>query len=381
MSKGFSTLFMVMFVGAVSLSVVFSLALVSSSSIRVSNTFLSSFRAKALSNACAEQGLMQIRNDTNFVGTGSLTLGGQGCTYTVLNTGGNTREIQASSAVNLAARKMKVIVSDIFPKIIISSWKEISDFSDISCACSDWTDVSCGNLSCTDDQMYQERTCNTAGCDLEQRCLSGHVSCQSAIIAFWNLDENNGTTVNDSINNNNGTIVGAVWSDDAILNSSLSFDGIDDNVNIPNNSVFDIAQNITVMSWVKASENKTARIIQKGDWDGWGIYQDLWAGWKVSIYTQENIGYSLDWNSSRPVLGQWYHLAYTYDGNTLKLYVDGVLKNSLSISGNLKINTRPISFGSDNGSQKFFHGLVDEVYLYNRTLSATEIQNYYNQNK
>lgn len=128
MNKGFATLFAVIIVGSVTLTLVFTLAIITLSSSRTTSAFSSSFRAKSVTNACAEQALMEIRNNTNYVGTGSLTLGGQGCTYTVINTGGNSREIQAISTINVFARKLKVTISEISPKIIISSWKEVSDF-------------------------------------------------------------------------------------------------------------------------------------------------------------------------------------------------------------------------------------------------------------
>ena len=75
-----------------------------------------------------EEIFSKIRNNTNYEGTGSLTLGGQGCSFTVINTGGSTREVQAVSTINIFTRKVKVIVSEISPKIIISSWEEVSDF-------------------------------------------------------------------------------------------------------------------------------------------------------------------------------------------------------------------------------------------------------------
>ena len=128
MKKGFSTLFAVIVVGAVTLTVIFSLATVSLSSSRIANAFSSAFRAKSLANACAEQGLMEIRKDANFSGTHSLTIAGQGCSYAVINNGGEGREIQSMSTVNIFTRKVKVQISQIFPKITIDSWKEVGDF-------------------------------------------------------------------------------------------------------------------------------------------------------------------------------------------------------------------------------------------------------------
>jgi len=75
---------------------------------------------------------------------------------------------------------------------------------------------------------------------------------------------------------------------------------------------------------------------------------------------------------------EWYHIAVTYDGAVLKLYVNGQLNNSRNVSGTLNLNSRPASIGSDNGAQKFFNGLIDEVKFFNAALTQTEIQAAYN---
>jgi len=68
----------------------------------------------------------------------------------------------------------------------------------------------------------------------------------------------------------------------------------------------------------------------------------------------------------------------TYNGASIKLYINGQLNNTIDATGDLKINTRNVSIGSDNGAQKFFNGLIDEVKLFNSALSQTEIQAIYN---
>jgi len=79
-------------------------------------------------------------------------------------------------------------------------------------------------------------------------------------------------------------------------------------------------------------------------------------------------------------MNQWYHIALTYDGSILKMYVNGQLQNSLAVTGQLKVNTRDLSIGSDNGAQKFFNGDIDECLFFDRALSQTEIQaNFYEQ--
>jgi LruC domain-containing protein len=162
-------------------------------------------------------------------------------------------------------------------------------------------------------------------------------------------------------------------------NSALSFNGVNSNITIPNASNLNLTNTITLMAWVKTLENKTAKIVQKGDWDGYGLGIDKWNGWFGHIMFQDGNKVSLKWQEGTPLLDEWYNLVLTYDGQTLKFYVNGLLKNSEQVEGLMKVNSRSFSIGSDNGRQKFFNGSIDEVYLYGTALSADEILNYYQQ--
>jgi hypothetical protein len=70
---------------------------------------------------------------------------------------------------------------------------------------------------------------------------------------------------------------------------------------------------------------------------------------------------------------QWTHLAGTYDGAQLRLYLDGVQVASQARTGTLEVNARPLRIGGNSYVGESFPGLVDEVRMYNRALSPTEI--------
>lgn len=113
---------------AVALTTVLSLSLAVLSYSRISASFSASFKAKALAEACLEQALMEVRRDTNYSGTTVFSLDGNSCTYMVINTGGDTREVRAEASFGGATRKIKAGVSDLYPKILLSSWEEVADF-------------------------------------------------------------------------------------------------------------------------------------------------------------------------------------------------------------------------------------------------------------
>jgi LruC domain-containing protein len=195
-------------------------------------------------------------------------------------------------------------------------------------------------------------------------------------ISSWHLDEGIGNEVKDSESNNDGILSNASWVN-GINNSGLGFNGENSNINIPNSDNLNVSQAVTIMAWAKSAENKTAKIAQKGDWDGYGLGFDKWNGWFSHLKFIDGSTSTLNWNDGLPLTNEWYHLAMTYDGSQSKLYVNGVLKNSQNKTGLLFRNNRPFNIGSDNAEQKFFNGCIDEVLLYSSALTAEEISEYY----
>jgi hypothetical protein len=73
-------------------------------------------------------------------------------------------------------------------------------------------------------------------------------------------------------------------------------------------------------------------------------------------------------------MNAWSHLASTYNGSTLRLYVNGVLVSSTAMSGSLAASSGVLRIGGNGVWPEWFAGLIDEVRVYNRALSAAEIQ-------
>lgn len=127
-NKGYITLVSVLVVGAVGVAIATSLILLGLGSTRSSFANEQSEQAKALANACAEEGLQQIHDAASYTGTGNLTFGQGTCTYTVTSQGGQNRTIAASGSVGTIIRKVNVIINTISPAIQVVSWGEVADF-------------------------------------------------------------------------------------------------------------------------------------------------------------------------------------------------------------------------------------------------------------
>lgn len=124
--NGYVALIAVLVTGAVALAVALALLTGGTDSQRATLVEQQSAQARNLAKSCAEEALVQIRSNTGFTGTGTLSLGQGSCTYTVTNAGGNNRTISTSGVVNNTTRRVNVSVTITSLSISITSWQEVS---------------------------------------------------------------------------------------------------------------------------------------------------------------------------------------------------------------------------------------------------------------
>jgi len=186
-----------------------------------------------------------------------------------------------------------------------------------------------------------------------------------------------------SLYGNHGTIYGASWVDGQI-GKALSFDGIDDYVNVPDSLSQRFPNGITVLIWVKANVNNVdmvpiAKVFASTEISfyfttGEGMYAGLYNVPQLQLYLLD---------AFTGIVGSWLHYAMTYDNSILKIYRDGVLRNSVNAVGTVANITQPITIGRYfvDGAPTAWNGSIDEVRIYNRALTAQEILNLYNEGK
>lgn len=128
--KGYIALLAVLIIGAASLAISLALLTAGADSQRSTLVTQQSAQARNLASSCVEEALQQMHDDTSFTGTDTISFGQGSCTYTVTNTGGTARTIDAagtSGAVNSVVRKLKVYVTISASSLSITSWQEVSD--------------------------------------------------------------------------------------------------------------------------------------------------------------------------------------------------------------------------------------------------------------
>ncbi len=190
------------------------------------------------------------------------------------------------------------------------------------------------------------------------------------------FDENSGTAANDSSDcNNDGSIVGASWIAGQ-SGSALSFNGTGNYVNVPHSDSLNLNSQMTISAWispVQPNDGNVRYIVFKNDL--WGVAKRS----EGTLYAYTNIGGTerfLD-TGYVPQEGLWTHVAYTFDGNTMRFYADGQLQAQASYSGAIATSPNPVYVGMHN-SQWYWNGGIDSVKIFSRALSAAEVLAEYN---
>ena len=195
------------------------------------------------------------------------------------------------------------------------------------------------------------------------------------LLAYWTFDEGSGTTAYDtSGNNNTGTVANAVWID-GMVGPALLFDG-GEFVTVPNSASLNPVVGITVSAWIYPPDSwsQTPRILQKGLSDNqYRLFCDTSLKFDLFGVTNGTVATSL------PAPGSWHHIAGTYDGSVLAIYVDGQLAAQQSASGPIAITTDPLNIASKPSGTIFtrFNGNIDDVRIYGSALPADQIAQLY----
>jgi hypothetical protein len=214
--------------------------------------------------------------------------------------------------------------------------------------------------------------------NIEEACQAVEIA-NDPLVHWWKFDETSGTTAHDSVSNKDGALTNMDPLTDWIegkINGALDFDGINDYVAL---GAIDALKSgaVTISAWIKT--NDVGR-----------TYSPILTQWYYDV--QGDHGYYLCLNGNRPTfylhnvaaisgeivnVGDWYHLAGTYNSKKLNIYVNGVLKgpNSSQDVDDKTGADRNAYIGSDGVSfdDNHFYGSIDDVRVYTWGVDVDEI--------
>ncbi|MGH9844866.1 MAG: LamG-like jellyroll fold domain-containing protein [Blastocatellia bacterium] len=201
----------------------------------------------------------------------------------------------------------------------------------------------------------------------------------TGLVGHWKLDETSGTTAADSSGNGlTGTLTnGPSWVAGKVGNG-LSFDGVNDYVNLGNPTHLRFTDAITLSAWVKIDTfTNSGRIITKGGQPGsrgWALTVE--SGGYANFQIAKDTSTLISVISGALATGQWIHLAGVYEpGVALRIYVNGALvaSNTTSIPSAQFNSALNVNIGRRPSNATYFDGTIDEVRTYNRALSAADV--------
>ena len=198
------------------------------------------------------------------------------------------------------------------------------------------------------------------------------------LAAYWKFDEGSGTTAYDSSGNgNNGSFVGDPKWVPGKLGGALEFNG-DDYLNCGNGPSLQIQDEITITFWfqVKAFSNNWEAFLAKSD-SAYRASRSATTGNATHMGASgSSVGGGNGWFDATVVItdGQWHHWAGVYDGTEARIYIDGELDTASPGTGQINLTSSDLYIGENSGATgRFLHGLLDEVRIYSRALTDTEI--------
>ena len=253
-----------------------------------------------------------------------------------------------------------------------------SNFTQIAAPAGTGTSYKDTSVSASTSYSYRVRATDTAG-DLSAYSNTATATTPAAstgLVAAYGFNEGSGTTVSDaSGNGNNGTITNATWVTTGKYGDALKFNGSSALVTIPDAASLHLSTGMTLEAWVNPSTvNANWRdVIYKAN-DNFYLEATSSNGSVPDGGMIAGGSYADASGTTALPLNTWSYLTETYDGSTLRLYVNGTQVASTAHTGTIATSTNPLQIGGDSVYGQFFAGLIDEVRIYNVALTAAQIQ-------
>tara|TARA_Y100000310_G_C20694681_1_gene824705 strand:+ start:1324 stop:2733 length:1410 start_codon:yes stop_codon:yes gene_type:complete len=212
---------------------------------------------------------------------------------------------------------------------------------------------------------------NTSTNDFEDSDL------RDELVSYYKFSGN----ANDSLGLNDGTVDGATLTASGLIGSAYDYNGTDNKIDIDGSVLQNISGSVSVSAWFKGgTQGETyATLMQRGDWNAgaFGIRLKATALFEVNELTPNNADTGSDYSDNN-----WHHVVGTVDaaGSLISIYMDGSLSTQNAITnGSLGTDIgEDTTLGSRSVSDRWYDGIIDEVGIWNRALTSTEVTTLFN---
>jgi hypothetical protein len=201
--------------------------------------------------------------------------------------------------------------------------------------------------------------------------------------ARWKLDETGGANAADTGGRSlTGSVKGTPQWASGKTGGALEFDGKETLVNCGDAAAFNFRDGMTVAAWIKVRklDKEWQAVVTKGD-TAWRFHRQSATG-NLEFHCDGLT--PLEQNKTTVAIkrsltdDQWHHVAATYDGKRMAIYLDGTLQDSAKVAGQIATNSHPVMLGENAEKPgRLFNGWMDDVRLYSYGLSDEEVRALY----
>ncbi len=208
-------------------------------------------------------------------------------------------------------------------------------------------------------------------------------STDAGLVGHWTLDNtSDGTAADSSGLGNEGIVQGNPQAVVGPSGNALQFNGSSDLIQVNDAPTLDSTDQITIATWIRPETNGTQYAIKKGQYDKTdGFELSLSTNGHYFVRFNQATGgnsHRLDSTATYPTDGNtWVHLVATYDGSTIKIYINGVLDATKNSTFSIGANNLALGIGAQDDGLRPLDGALDDVRIYSRSLSDIEVQALY----
>ncbi len=269
-----------------------------------------------------------------------------------------------------------------------------------------------GTFTTSTGTILQPRNASNA-LDLGSNSL-GNLTIDNGLVGHWKLDDRGGTLMRDSSRyRNNGTLNGTaplMWSGANLSSrlqfynpSAVRFNSANNNATVPHSSSLTFTSAMSISMWAKllgsqatgtcggAPSTSQYALYKRnanpagGGYAGYAISTSPTA-WGFGMCTGGTC-YGAN-STTAPVVGSWVHVVAVFTSGTLKIYVNGALEGTAAGPAAVQDRGEPLVFGRTNFCGQYsgdydalFNGMIDDIRMYNRELTSSEVSTLYAGNK
>ena len=219
----------------------------------------------------------------------------------------------------------------------------------------------------------------------------------SGLIGYWRLNEGSASTTQDLSGSNLPGTLGnfggpaAAWTTSRVgLSNAIDFDGVNDIIDVPGDT-YDNMGEITVSAWIKPNgygEGNRGRVVDKANGtaptNGWIFNMTNGVANAIIFLLDGSTDLNLRSSADAVPFGVWTHVAVTWNGNATCsgnaiIYINGVANTvcNANLVSRTSDAAETLKIGNDKSFVRTFDGIIDDVRIYNRALTLTEIQRIY----